>query len=153
MLRKNAWFVLVLFVVFLPSTLLAQEMMHGKWWNNSSMAEELKLTDSERKVLDEKYTESRRRMIDLKTEVEKERLELDIILDQQDANKDRISERYDSLEKARAKLSKERFGLLIEVREIIGVERFQELKAMHRSRTRNKMDRHSQDRPSSRGRY
>ena len=92
-------------------------------------------------------------MIDLKTEVEKERLELDIILDQQDANKDRISERYDSLEKARAKLSKERFGLLIEVREIIGAERFQELKTMHRSRTRNKMDRHSQDRPSSRGRY
>ncbi len=148
MLRKNAWFVLVLFVVFLPSTLLAQEMMHGKWWNNSSMAEELKLTDSERKILDEKYTESRRRMIDLKTEVEKERLELDIILDQQDANKDRISERYDSLEKARSKLSKERFGLLIEVREIIGTERFQELKAMHRSRTRNKMDR-----PSSRRRY
>jgi hypothetical protein len=148
MLRKNAWFVLVLFVVFLPSTLPAQEMMHGKWWNNSSMAEELKLTDSERKILDEKYTESRRRMIDLKTEVEKERLELDIILDQQDANKDRISERYDSLEKARAKLSKERFGLLIEVREIIGTERFQELKAMHRSRTRNKMDR-----PSSRRRY
>jgi hypothetical protein len=148
MLRKNAWFVLVLFVVFLPSTLLAQEMMHGKWWNNSSMAEELKLTDSERKILDEKYTESRRRMIDLKSEVEKERLELDIILDQQDANKDRISERYDSLEKARAKLSKERFGLLIEVREIIGTERFQELKAMHRSRTRNKMDR-----PSSRRRY
>jgi hypothetical protein len=148
MLRKNAWFVLVLFVVFLPSTLPAQEMMHGKWWNNSSMAEELKLTDSERKILDEKYTESRRRMIDLKTEVEKERLELDIILDQQDANKDRISERYDSLEKARSKLSKERFGLLIEVREIIGTERFQELKAMHRSRTRNKMDR-----PSSRRRY
>ena len=55
MLRKNAWFVLMLFVVFLPSTLLAQEMMHGKWWNNSSMAEELKLTDSERKILDEKY--------------------------------------------------------------------------------------------------
>ena len=148
MLRKNAWFVLVLFVVFLPSTLPAQEMMHGKWWNNSSMAEELKLTDSERKILDEKYTESRRRMIDLKTEVEKERLELDIILDQQDANKDRISERYDSLEKARSKLSKERFGLLIEVREIIGTERFQELKAMHRSRTRNKMDR-----PSSRRKY
>ena len=153
MLRKNAWFILVLFVVFLPSTLLAQEMMHGKWWNNTPMAEELKLTDSERKTLDEKYTESRRRMIDLKSEVEKERLELDIVLDQQDANKDRISERYDSLEKARAKLSKERFGLLIEVREVIGIERFRELKAMHRSKTRNKMDRHSKDRPSSRGRY
>ena len=153
MLRKKAWFVLVLLVAFLPSTLLAQEMRHGKWWNNRAAAEELQLTDGERKILEEKYTKSRRKMIDLKSEVEKERLELDIVLDKRDTNKGQIIERYDRLEKARAKLSKERFGLLIEVREIIGVERFQELKEMHRSKTRNKMDRHSRDRSSSRGRY
>ena len=152
MLRKNAWFVLVLFVVFLPSTLLAQEMMHGKWWNNSAVAEELKLTDSERKILEEKYTEGRRKMIDLKSEVEKERLELDIALEKQEANKDQIVERYDNLENARKKLSKERFGLLIEVREVIGVARFQSLKEMHRSRTRDKMDRRSKDRSSYRER-
>ena len=152
MLRKNAWFVLVLFVVFLPSTLLAQEMMHGKWWNNSAVAEELKLTDSERKILEEKYTEGRRKMIDLKSEVEKERLELDIALEKREANKDQIIERYDNLENARKKLSKELFGLLIEVREVIGVARFQSLKEMHRSRTRDKMDRRSKDRSSYRER-
>lgn len=152
MLRKNAWFVLVLFVVFLPSTLLAQEMMHGKWWNNSEVADELKLTDSERKILEEKYTDGRRKMIDLKSEVEKERLELDIVLENQDASKSQIVERYDNLENARKKLSKERFGLLIEVREVIGAERFQSLKEMHRSRTRDKMDRRSKDRSSYRER-
>ena len=153
MLRKNAWFVLVLLVVFLPSTLLAQEMMHGKWWNNKALAEQLELTDSERKVLDGKYTESRRKMIDLKSEVEKERLELDIVLDKQDASRDQIAERFDRLEKARAKLSKTRFGLLIEVREVIGVARFQELKAMHRSRAGNRMDRRFKDGASHRGKY
>lgn len=152
MLRKNAWFVLVLFVVFLPSTLLAQEMMHGKWWNNSEVADELKLTDSERKILEEKYTDGRRKMIDLKSEVEKERLELDIVLENQDASKSQIVERYDNLENARKKLSKERFGLLVEVREVIGAERFQSLKEMHRSRTRDKMDRRSKDRSSYRER-
>ncbi|MDX2434701.1 MAG: hypothetical protein QNK14_08845 [Desulfobacterales bacterium] len=152
MLRKNAWFVLMLFVVFLPSTLLAQEMMHGKWWNNSEVADELKLTDSERKILEEKYTDGRRKMIDLKSEVEKERLELDIVLENQDANKDQINEHYDNLENARKKLSKERFGLLVEVREVIGAERFQSLKEMHRSRTRDKMDRRSKDRSSYRER-
>jgi Spy/CpxP family protein refolding chaperone len=156
MLRKNAWIVLVLFVVFLPSTILAQEMMHGKWWNDSTVSDELKLTDSERKMLEDKYTESRRKMIDLKSEVEKERLELDIILDNQDADKDQITERYDRLENAREKLSKERFGMLIEVREIIGVERFQALKQMHRNKTRDRKDRHSKGGSSSmepRGRY
>ena len=150
MLRKNAWFVLVLFVVFLPSTLLAQKMMHGKWWNNSEVADELKLTDGERKILEEKYTDGRRKMIDLKSEVEKERLELDIVLENPDASKSQIVERYDNLENARKKLSKERFGLLIEVREVIGAERFQSLKEMHRSRTRDKMDRRSKDRSSYR---
>ncbi len=152
MLRKNAWFVLMLFVVFLPSTLLAQKMMHGKWWNNSEMADELKLTDSERKILEEKYTDGRRKMIDLKSEVEKERLELDIVLENQDASKSQIVERYDNLENARKKLSKERFWLLIEVREVIGAERFQSLKEMHRNRTRDKMDRRSNDRSSYRER-
>jgi Spy/CpxP family protein refolding chaperone len=152
MLRKNAWFVLVLFVVFLPSTLLAQKMMHGKWWNNSEVADELKLTDSERKILEEKYTDGRRKMIDLKSEVEKERLELDIVLENPDASKSQIVERYDNLENARKKLSKERFWLLIEVREVIGAERFQSLKEMHRSRTRDKMDRRSNDRSSYRER-
>ncbi|MFC1843993.1 hypothetical protein ACFLZ5_04310 [Thermodesulfobacteriota bacterium] len=47
MLRTKAWFALLLLVVFLPATVVAQEMMHGKWWNDSSMADELKLTDSE----------------------------------------------------------------------------------------------------------
>jgi Spy/CpxP family protein refolding chaperone len=152
MLRKIAWFVLVLFVVFLPSTLLAQKMMHGKWWNNSEVADELKLTDGERKILEEKYTDGRRKMIDLKSEVEKERLELDIVLENPDASKSQIVERYDNLENARKKLSKERFWLLIEVREVIGAERFQSLKEMHRSRTRDKMDRRSNDRSSYRER-
>ena len=151
MLGKKAWFVLVMLVVLLPSTLLAQEMMHGKWWNNSAVADEVKLTDTERERLEAKYTESRRKMIDLKSEVEKQRLELDIVLDKQDANKDQINERFDNLENARAKLSKERFGMLIEVREIIGVERFQKLKEMHRSRAGSRKDRGSMKGSSSRG--
>ena len=73
-------------------------------------------------------------MIDLKSEVEKERLELDILLESKEANMELISERYNSLEKARTKLSRERFALLIEIRDIIGVERFQELKSMHHER-------------------
>ena len=152
MLRKKAWFVLVMLAVLLPSTVLAQEMMHGKWWNNSAVADEVKLTDTERERLDAKYTEGRRGLIDLKSEVEKERLELDIILDKQDANKDQITERFNSLEKAREKLSKERFGMLLEMREIIGAERFQTLKEIYRSK-KGKKGRHSRGESSRRGGY
>ncbi len=151
MTRKNAWLALVLLVVFLPTTLLAQEMMHGKWWNNRSVAEEMELSDSERKILDQKYTESRRKMIDLKSKLDKERLELDIALDREDADREQINKRYEKLEEARSELSKERFRLLTEVREIVGVERFQTLKSMHRNK-RNRMDNDYKGRSSHRGR-
>ncbi|MBW2466597.1 MAG: hypothetical protein JRF02_04785 [Deltaproteobacteria bacterium] len=153
MLRNKVWFALLLIVLFVPSISAAQEMMHGKWWNDRTTAEELQLTENEIKHLEDKYTESRRKMIDLKSDLEKERLELDIALDDQAADKSRIKGHYEKLEAARAKLSKERFGFLLEVREIIGAQRFQALKEMHRSRKRNKMDRHPGDRTFSRGRY
>ena len=153
MLRTKAWFALLLLVIFLPATIMAQEMMHGKWWNNSSIADELKLTKSEKKRLDEKYIEGRRKMIDLKSAVEKERLELDFALERQDTDKTRIKDHYDRLEKARTELSKARFGLLIEMRDIIGIDRFQTLKQMHRSRTRDKNSWNSKGRPSRRERY
>ena len=153
MLRTKTWFVLVLLIVFLPATVMAQGMMRGKWWNNNSMAEELHLTDSERNRLDEKYVEGRRKMIDLKSAVEKERLELDIALDNPDADKARINEHYAKLEKARAELSKARFDLIIEMRDIIGVRRFQTLQDMHRSRRNNMGNMPFKDQPSRRGRY
>ncbi|KPK35619.1 MAG: hypothetical protein AMK70_04975 [Nitrospira bacterium SG8_35_1] len=142
MLRKNAWIGLLFFVVFLPSTLLAQEVMHGKWWRDKSIIRELDLTDSEEKILEEKYVESRRKMIDLKNEIEKLRFELDLLLGAKDVNKQEIMERYNSLEQARANLSKVRFEMLMDVRETIGVERFQDLKFMHRDRDRRNRDRY-----------
>ena len=153
MLKTRTWFVLMLLIIFLPATVMAQGMMRGKWWNNSSMAEELHLTDSERNSLDEKYVENRRKMIDLKSAVEKERLELDIALDSKDADKSQINEHYAKLEKARAELSKARFDLIIEMRDIIGVDRFQTLQDMHRSRRDSMGNMPFNDRSSRRGRY
>jgi len=146
MLRKKAWIGLLFLFVFLPSTLLAQEMMHGKWWHDKEIIHDLELTDGERKVLDEKYNESRREMIDLKSEVEKQRFELDLLLSTKDADKQKIMERYNSLEQARTKLSSQRFEMLLDIRETLGAERFQELKLMHRDRDRKDTKKSRRDR-------
>ena len=147
MLRKNAWIGLLLLLVFLPSTTLAQEMVHGKWWRNKSIIQELELTANEEKILEDKYVHSRRKMIDLKSEIEKQRFELDLLLGAKDVDKQEIMERYNSLEQARAKLSKVRFEMLMDVRETIGVERFQDLKFMQRDRDRHYRDRNKIKKP------
>lgn len=153
MLKRNALVGLLVFAVLLPSGLWAQEMMHGKWWHDKSIMNELELTDSERKVLEQKYTESRRRMIELKSEVEKQRFELELLLGAEEFNRKKIMQHYDNLETARRNLSRERFEMLLSVRETIGVERFQELKTMHRDRDYDR-DRYRKDRKSfSREKY
>ena len=153
MLGKKFLAGLLIFVVFMPATLLAQEMMYGKWWHDKSLIQELELTDSERQKLDEKYIESRRKMMELKGELEKQRFELDLLLGEKDAAKEKIIERYNSLEQVRAKLSRERFEMLLEVRETIGAERFDELKAMPRERGRRDEKRFPQKGSPYKGRY
>jgi Spy/CpxP family protein refolding chaperone len=153
MLRKSVLSGLLFLVIFLPATLVAQERMHGKWWHDKSIVQKLDLTDSEKKEIDEKYAANRRKMIDLKYEIEKQRFELDLLLGTKDADKQQILEHFDSLEQARNKLSKTRFEMLMDVRETIGAERFQELKAVHRQRGRKDSRTYPQDRSYYRDRY
>jgi len=145
MLKKKAWIWLLFLIVFQSSTLLAQEMMPGKWWHDESIIDMLELTGREKQELDRKYIDSRRKMIDLKSEIEKHRFELDLLLDTKDMDKEKIIKRYDSLEQARKELSKERFEMLMEVRETIGADRFQELKSMRRNRHRKDIKKSHRD--------
>jgi len=150
MLQKSVWSGLMILVVFLPSSLLAQGMMHGKWWHDKSIVNELQLSAEEKKELDEKYTESRRKMIDLKSEIEKQRFELDLLLGTSEADKQTIMARFDSLEKARANLSKARFEMLMQIRDTIGAERYQDLKFMYQDRDKKGAGRYSRNRSYSR---
>ena len=132
MLEKKVCSVLAVLLLFLPSVVFAQDMMDGKWWQSKRVAESLEITDAEKRQLDEIYTASRRELITLKSNVERERFELDNLLDRGDSKKETVQDQYIRLEKARSKLSEERFNLLLDVRQIVGIERYQQLKVMYR---------------------
>ena len=142
MLKKSVWLGVLFIVVFLPAWLPAAGLMHGMWWNDRSIVAELELQDAEKKELEERYIESRRKMIEQKSEVERQRFELDLLLGSPDVDRQKIMTRFDSLEQARAELSRTRFEMLLEVRKIIGPERFQGLKNMHRDKRRKSRERY-----------
>ena len=144
MLGKKLGAILVVILLFSPSVLWGQDMVDGKWWQSKRIVEELKITDDEKDRLNETYTVSRRELITLKSNVEKERFELDNLLDQRDAKKKDIVGQFDRLEAARSNLSAERFNLLLEVRDIVGIERYQQLKILHRMK-RDKRIKRSKD--------
>ena len=152
MLDKKVWSVLIVILLFFPSVVWGQDMMDGKWWQNRKIAEKLEITKTEKQLLDERYVESRRKLISLKSDVERERFELDNLLDRGGSKKETIQDQYIRLEEARANLSKERFNLFLEVRNIVGIERYQQLKAMHRSKHTKTSKRYSDERRDKRDR-
>ena len=116
------------------------KMPHGKWWRMPEVAKKLDLTSEEQQKLDDLFVQSRRQLIDLKSNVEKEKLELELILDQQNFNEPACMDRFKRFQDARTNLTNERFKFLVKVRKLLGLDRYRQLKTefrhhrMHRKR-------------------
>ncbi len=110
----------------------AQSEPSGKWWHDSGIKAELKLQDSEIKQLDRLFNKSRRRLIDLKNKVEKAQFEYQRLMEAEPLDENAVNRQFTQLEKARSQLASERSRFLVEVRKILGHQRFQRLKQIYR---------------------
>ena len=130
---RNA-FIVILLVIFLIAPLIAagQDVPSGKWWYNPKIQKNLNLSQKEVGKLDDLFAHSRRKLITLKSEVEHEQFELDQLLSQKKENDKAVKKQFQKLEKARNNLANEQLEFVIGVRNILGSERFQQLKANYR---------------------
>ena len=138
MLKMIFTTILLFSMTALPNVVMCQDATAGKWWHDPSMSKQLNLTDEEKNKLDEQFVESRRRLIDLKSNVERERFELNNLLDSKEMDEDAAKNQFKKLEKARSDLANERFKSLMESRKILGNDRFQDVKRMYRSKRHKK---------------
>jgi Spy/CpxP family protein refolding chaperone len=119
-------------VTVLPVNGFGQEVPAGKWWHNPGVVQELNLSKNDRKQLDRLYADSRRRLIELKNDVEKEQFELDQLMSSRQADDQAVRKQFQRLEQARGDLANERFRFVMKVRDILGQERFEQLKASYK---------------------
>ena len=131
MLRKTLSAVVLVAMMSIPViTMGMQNVPHGKWWQNPEVSSQMELTGDEIRNLDEAYLDNRRKLIDLKGKLEKERLELEALFESKGLNETEVMKRFEQMEHARAQLSAERFRFLVEVRKVIGLERYRTLKTI-----------------------
>lgn len=117
-------------------------MPHGKWWKMPQAADKLGLTQEEKEKLDEMYLEHRRQRVDLHAQIEKQRLELEELLDGKTFDAKGCMERFKKVQEVQNGLAEERFRFLVQVRELLGLERYQQLKnEFRRHRMKGKQDR------------
>lgn len=103
-------------------------MPPGKWWRLPELAEKLSLTKEEQEKMNSMYLELRRQMIDLRSQMAKERLELEELFESETFDATKCMERFKAMQEVMTKLGSERFKLLVHVRELLGPDRFRTLK-------------------------
>src|ERR1035441_7253761 len=64
--------------------------IHGRWWNNPKIAEQLKLTDEQKKAFDATLLEHRETLIDLRGNVEKAELAMEPLIRDDQPNEGKI---------------------------------------------------------------
>lgn len=133
MLRNAFSFILLAIFVISPVMALGQEVPAGKWWYNPKIQKNLNLSKNEVKSLDKLFASSKRKLIKHKSAVEREQFELDQLLSGKDGNDAAVKKQFRNLEKARQDLANERLQFVIGVRNILGQDRFQQLKSNYRN--------------------
>jgi Spy/CpxP family protein refolding chaperone len=118
---------LVLMILLAAATVQAQEAPAGRWWHSKQVTSQLQLTSGEIQQLERSYEASRLKMIRLKSQVETEQFKLQTMVEKRNMDDGAIKAQHRALEQARSQLADERFAFFVEVRQIIGPDRFQRL--------------------------
>ena len=130
---KKVWVgILLILMINFPGLATGQDVPSGKWWYNQKVVKNLNLTQKEIRQLDQAWVDSQRKLIKLKNAVESEQFELDTMLGKKTVDDAKVRKQFNRLESARTDLADERLGFIIRVREIIGAERFQQLKTSYK---------------------
>jgi len=88
----------------------------GRWWNNPKIVEKLKLTDDQRKAMDQIFQEHREKLVDLRGNVEKAEIEMEPLVRADQPNEQAVLAQIDKVAQARAELEKANARFLFALR-------------------------------------
>ena len=119
---------------------------HGRFWNDPAMIERLKLTDDQRKGMDQILQQHRTTLVDLHANLEKSELALEPMMNEDQPNETRILAQIDEVAQARTELEKANARFLLAIRAKLSSEQWKGLQAARAERAqqfRNGMMRRS----------
>jgi Spy/CpxP family protein refolding chaperone len=101
----------------------------GRWWNNAKLIERLKLTDDQRKAMDNIMLEHRAKLVDLHATLEKAELLMEPMLRDDQPNETKILAQIDQVAQARAELEKANARFLLALRSKLTAEQWKQVQA------------------------
>jgi len=102
---------------------------HGHWWNDPAMVEKLKLTDAQRKQMDEILLQHKETLVDLRGNVEKAELAMEPLMKADQPDEAKILAQIDAIAQARAELEKANARFLLALRGKLTPEQWKQVQA------------------------
>lgn len=133
MLKKSLIVLAAIISLLIPAISQAKDIPPGRWWRIPYFADQLKITDQHKTELDHLYDRNRNRLSELKKQLERERGDLTRLLEGKELNENAAVVQLKKLENTRAVLAATRFSYSLEVRKLLGHDRFQQLKTLYRN--------------------
>lgn len=113
-----------------PAPPLAPPPDMGRWWKNSEVASNLKLSTAQIAQIEQTYQENRMKLIDLRAEVERQELRLEPLVEADQIDEARIGAQIDAVLAARAKLEKTHVMMMLAIRKVLTIEQWKKLEEM-----------------------
>ncbi len=102
---------------------------HGQFWNNPKIVEQLKLTDEQRKAMDEILLAHREKLIDLQAAEEKAELEMQPLMGADQPNETAVLAQIDKIAGTRAELEKANARFLLAIRSKLTPDQWKQVQA------------------------
>jgi Spy/CpxP family protein refolding chaperone len=102
---------------------------HARWWNGQHAIEKLKLTDAQRKAMDDIYMQHRLKLVDLHATLEKAELAMEPLIGADQPDETKILAQIDQVAQARAELEKANARMLLGLRRQLTPEQWKIMKA------------------------
>ncbi|MBB6145541.1 Spy/CpxP family protein refolding chaperone [Silvibacterium bohemicum] len=105
-------------------------MEHGRWWNNPRVAQQIGITDDQKKKMDDIFQQHRLKLIDLNASLEKQEAIMHPLIEADQPDESKILSQIDAIAQARAELEKDRARMLFSIRQTLTPDQWKKLQAL-----------------------
>lgn len=107
-------------------------MGNNGWWNNPRIVDRLKLTDDQRKAMDQILLDHREKLIDLRANLQKAELALEPLMGADTPNDSAITAQIDKVVQARAELERANARFLLAIRDKLTTDQWKQIQDFRR---------------------
>jgi protein CpxP len=107
-----------------------QGRMHGRWWNDPKVAQEIGLTADQQKKMDDIMQQNRLKLIDLNAGLQKQEAIMQPLMEADQPDESRILAQIDAIAQARAELEKGNARMLLGIRQVLTPDQWKKLREL-----------------------